>query len=147
MSPERCWWRLGINSVAIQSDGKIVAAGYISGHLFALARYNADGSLDTSFGSGGIVTTLFSAFAGANSVAIQSDGKIVVAGGASNGGASKFALARYNQNGSLDASFGKGGKVTTPTENAGRKRRRGPVENDSTRPDANGFPVLLPRRG
>jgi len=71
-------------SVAIQSDGKIVAAGYSdngSNDDFALVRYNTDGSLDTSFDSDGKVTTAIGVSDDyANSVAIQSDGKIVAAG-------------------------------------------------------------------
>src|SRR6266536_6144139 len=98
-------------AVAIQSDGKILAAGLSGAGDFALARYNADGSLDPSFGSGGKVTTDFGGFDLALGVALQSDGKIVAAG---QGGSSfDFALARYNADGSLDTSFGSGGKVTT----------------------------------
>ncbi len=96
------------SDVAVQPDGKIVAAG-ISGGDFALARYNSDGSLDPSFGSGGKVTTDFGSFDQANAVVVQPDGKIVAAGGSG----SDFALARYNSDGSLDATFGTGGKVTT----------------------------------
>ncbi|OGU06404.1 MAG: hypothetical protein A2075_07560 [Geobacteraceae bacterium GWC2_58_44] len=105
-------------SVVIQ-NGKIIAAGYASNGSnrkdFALARYNADGSLDPSFGTGGKVTTDFaSSYDYANSVAIQADGKIMVVGSAVNGINSwDFALARYNADGSLDSSFGTGGKVTT----------------------------------
>jgi uncharacterized delta-60 repeat protein len=105
-----------VRSVAIQSDGKIVAAGNSrNGNWdFALARYNTDGSLDTSFDSGGKVTT---DFGGGNdraySVAIQSDGKIVAAGYSSNGSNNDFALARYNTDGTLDTNFDSGGKVTT----------------------------------
>jgi uncharacterized delta-60 repeat protein len=104
-----------VNSVAVQSDGKIVVAGF-SNAAWALARYNSNGSLDTSFGSGGKVTTSFGGYLdAANSVVEQSDGRIVVAGytqdlSFENG---RFALARYNSNGSLDTSFGSGGKVTT----------------------------------
>ncbi len=105
-------------AVAIQSDGKIVAAGRAyngSNDDFALARYNSDGSLDTSFDSDGKVTTAIGVLSdGAYAIAIQSDGKIVVAGYANNGSNDDFALARYNTNGSLDATFGSGGKVTTP---------------------------------
>ena len=103
-------------AVAIQADGKIVAAGWASGGSFpvsdfALARYNADGSLDASFGSGGKVTTDIAGSGDqASDVAIQPDGRIVAAG-TSDG---RFALARYNPDGSLDGSFGTGGKVTTP---------------------------------
>ncbi len=78
-----------INSVAIQSDGKIVAAGFSEGnayeYLFALARYNSNGSLDNSFGTNGITTSVIGAYGNsgddkAQSVAIQSDGKIVASG-------------------------------------------------------------------
>ena len=104
-------------SVAIQSDGKIVAAGNSNNgndYDFALVRYDANGSLDTSFGTGGKVTTDFgSANDFARSVAIQSDGKIVVAGYSNNGSNDDFALVRYNTDGSLDASFDSDGKVTT----------------------------------
>ncbi len=105
-------------SVAIQVDGKIVAAGA----PFALARYETDGSLDPTFGEDGIVTTDFltqpvGSHAGswARGVAIQADGKIVAAGGSAvgSGGDSEFALARYMPDGSLDATFGGDGRVTT----------------------------------
>ena len=110
----------GAQSVAIQSDGKIVVAGSsndndVSGDDFALARYNTDGSLDTSFDTDGKVTTAIgSSNDRAYSVAIQSNGKIVVAGNSSNGGFNTvFALARYNTDGSLDTSFDTDGKITT----------------------------------
>jgi uncharacterized delta-60 repeat protein len=105
--------------VAVQSDGKIVMVGRSNGptgYDFGVLRYDADGSLDPSFGTGGIVTTDFAGGTDyAHGVAIQPDGKIVLAGHASVGGGSgnDFALARYNADGSLDASFGSGGKVTT----------------------------------
>ena len=86
-------------SVAIQSDGKIVAAGFSSNGSdwdFALVRYNTDGSLDTSFDTDGKVTTAIgSGDDAANSVAIQSDGKIVAAGTISNGNDRDFALVLY----------------------------------------------------
>ena len=75
--------------------------------------YGQSGTLDTSFGTGGKVTTDFAgAGDGAAAVAVQPDGKIVVAGEANIDGGYDFALARYNSNGTLDASFGRGGKVT-----------------------------------
>jgi len=95
-------------SVVLQSDGKIVVAGN-SGNSFAIVRYNTDGSLDTSFDTDGKVTTLFSGVTAAESVVLQSDGKIVVAGVA----ATNFAVARYNLNGSLDNTFDTDGKVLT----------------------------------
>jgi uncharacterized delta-60 repeat protein len=114
--------------VALQSDGKIVAAGYAAGaetnfkYDFVLARYNTDGSLDSSFGVGGKVSTDFSASDDvAFAVAIQPDGKIIAVGWSSTQDVSSdrsFALVRYNTDGSLDSSFGAGGKVTTRFFNA-----------------------------
>lgn len=106
------------NAVAIQSNGKIVAAGYAytgSNYDIAVVRYNTNGSLDTTFGTGGIVTTpVGSGHDYARAIGIQSDGKIVVAGYASNGSNYDFAVVRYATNGSLDTTFGAGGIVTTP---------------------------------
>ena len=86
-------------SVAIQSDGKIVAAGFSfngSNNDVALVRYNTDGTLDTNFDSDGKVTTDIGSYNDyARSVAIQSDGKIVVAGFSNNGSNDDFALVRY----------------------------------------------------
>ena len=104
-------------SAAIQSDGKIVAAGYSDNagdYDFALVRYNSNGSLDNSFGSNGVVTTTIEESNGiAYSASIQSDGKIIAAGYADNGSDEDFALVRYNSNGALDNSFGTNGVVTT----------------------------------
>lgn len=107
----------------IQPDGKIVAVGRggISSPDFALARYNSDGSLDASFGTGGKVLTDFSnAYDDALSVALMNDGRLVVSGHSQSITGDKFALARYNSNGTLDNTFGTGGKVNTviatPTE-------------------------------
>jgi uncharacterized delta-60 repeat protein len=109
----------GAGAIAMQSDGKIVVVG---GALtaqgpgdFAVARYNSDGTLDTSFGSGGRVTTDFAGRSdNATAVTVQPDGKILVAGGADVAGTQiDFALVRYNSSGSLDSTFGSGGKVTT----------------------------------
>ena len=103
--------------VAIQSNGKIVAAGYAytgSYNDFAVVRYNTDGSLDTTFGTGGKVTTPIGVTDDqAEAVAIQSNGKIVVAGSSLNGSDYDFALARYNTDGSLDTTFDGDGKLTT----------------------------------
>jgi uncharacterized delta-60 repeat protein len=104
------------NAVVIQADGKIVVAGgSVVGWFndFALARYNTDGTLDTTFGNGGKVLTDFGVSADAYSVVVQPDGKIVAAGGANIDGGYNFELVRYNTDGTLDASFGTGGKVTT----------------------------------
>ncbi len=109
-------------SVAIQADGRIVAAGHtLNGTTYdiALARYNADGSLDLSFdGDGKVITPVLSSGDSARSVVIQPDGKIVAAGYSSNGSNSDFALVRYNADGSLDTTFDGDGKVTTPVLNS-----------------------------
>ena len=107
-----------VRSVAIQSDGKIVVAGETKNGTFdefALARYNADGTLDTSFGNAGgkVITNSNNNGDHAYSVAIQSDGKILLAGASDNTGNDDFALYRYDADGSLDSSFGTGGKVVT----------------------------------
>jgi uncharacterized delta-60 repeat protein len=105
------------NALVRQPDGKLVAAGYSdngSNLDFALARYNPNGSLDTSFnGTGKVTTAIGSGYDAADALAVQPDGKLVVAGYGSNGSNNDFALVRYNPNGSLDTSFGTGGKVTT----------------------------------
>jgi uncharacterized delta-60 repeat protein len=112
--------RSGIAAIAIQPDGKIVAGGYAfispngvaDAPAFALARYNADGSLDSSFGSGGKLTTYFNGYEEINAVALQPDGKIVAAGFTDLGGNNfAFAIARYNPNGSLDTTFDGDGKL------------------------------------
>ncbi len=97
-------------AVAEQPDGKIVVAGSSyngSNRDFAVVRYNADGTLDTDFGTGGKVTTAIgNGDDEAYSVAIQGDGKIVVAGEAGNGANRDFAVARYNADGTVDTTFG-----------------------------------------
>jgi uncharacterized delta-60 repeat protein len=107
-------------AMALQDDGKIVMVG---GSIadFLLARYNADGSLDTSFGVDGLITTDIGNFTQeeARAVAVQPDGKIVVAGNVRDtrviGGTLFdkffFTLVRYNTDGSLDTSFAGSGKV------------------------------------
>jgi uncharacterized delta-60 repeat protein len=90
------------NAVRVQTDGKIVVAGktYNGFDLdIAVTRYNSDGSLDATFGTGGKVVTAIDRAAGynevANAVAIQSDGKIVVTGSSFNSTKTGFALVRY----------------------------------------------------
>lgn len=104
-------------SVAVQQDGKILLGGtstFGNSYDFSLARYNIDGSYDTSFGFGGIVTTAVDAGDDwGRSILVQRDGRIVLGGAANNGSSGDFALVRYNVNGSLDSSFGLGGRVTT----------------------------------
>jgi uncharacterized delta-60 repeat protein len=104
-------------SVTVQQDGKILLGGSSavgSNHEFSLARYNIDGSLDSSFGSGGIVTTsINSGDDVGRSIVVQPDGKILLGGLSNNGSSDEFALVRYNINGSLDTSFGLNGTITT----------------------------------
>ena len=101
------------SAVAIQPDGKVVAVGR-SGGRFALARYDANGGLDATFGSGGTVVTDVGGRARPAATAIEPDGKIVVAGSvAGPGPRPRIAVARYNPDGSLDPSFGRGGVART----------------------------------
>ncbi|MFD9336800.1 calcium-binding protein [Streptomyces sp. NPDC060028] len=96
--------------MALQPDGKIVAVGYVGNTAFdiGVARYNANGSLDTTFSGDGMVTADFGGTEFGNAVAVQPDGKIVAAG---SGGAG-FALLRYNADGSPDSGFGAGGRTS-----------------------------------
>ncbi len=111
-----------IKALALQDDGKIIAAGHFYadsiGYDFIVARYDTNGNLDFSFDFNGYVTTSFdSSTCDANSVTIQDDGKIVVAGDATwyspvfSVFTSDFILARYNADGSLDTTFSDDGKV------------------------------------
>ncbi len=107
-----------VYSVAIQSDGKILAAGYSVNNLgnsdFALVRYNYDGTLDNSFGSNGkVITAIGSNNDIAYSMQLQSDGKIILAGDAVTASNYDFVLVRYNTDGKLDTSFGTSGIITT----------------------------------
>ena len=108
-----------VRAVAVQADGKIVAAGTNSADgilSFGVVRYTTGGKLDKSFGSGGTVSTTFGAdswWNWASAVAIQTDGKIVVAGSSDARGGRDFALVRYTAAGRLDATFGASGKVLT----------------------------------
>jgi uncharacterized delta-60 repeat protein len=105
------------DSVAIQSDGKIVVAGnsFIDGknNDFAVVRYNANGTLDTSFNETGKAAADFGAHDFGHSVAVHSDGRIVVAGYTTNESKHECALACFKANGSLDTSFNGTGKITT----------------------------------
>ncbi len=106
-------------SLAMQADGKVVLVGTTYNYQnsdIVVVRYNADGSLDTGFGTGGQVITTFGGMTNnANSVVIQPDGKILLGGSTATGASGvDFALVRYNPDGSLDTGFGTGGKVQTP---------------------------------
>lgn len=104
-------------TLLLQSDGKVILVGGAvtsnGTNDFAMLRLNANGTLDSTFGSGGIVTTEFTSSTSpsveeAASAVLQPDGKIILAGYSSK----KFAVARYLTTGALDTSFGAGGKVT-----------------------------------
>lgn len=105
------------SAVIAQDDGKLVAAGASGGQygeaLVALARYLPDGSLDARFGQGGRVTAKFDYLNEQVSLAMQPDGKLVVAATASYGPNNRITLIRYLADGSRDPGFGDGGLVTT----------------------------------
>jgi len=100
-------------SVAVQTDNKVVVAGfYYTGTYknIVVIRYNTNGTLDNTFGTGGIVkTTTGTGNCMARAIAIQSDGKILIDGFAMNGAATDFVLIRYTDVGALDATFGTAG--------------------------------------
>ena len=104
------------NALLIQTDGKIIlAASHHNGSRqdFAILRYNSNGSLDNSFDTDGKLTTAIGSSDDiAYSIAMQTDGKIVVAGQSDISGNNDFVLVRYNSNGSLDNSFDTDGKLT-----------------------------------
>ena len=115
-----------VGGIAVQPNGKTVVVGQ-SGRLMSLARYNLNGSLDASFGTGGKVTLGFGdqyRQVRANSVALQSDGKVVVAGVAitvtGDSADADFLVARFLSNGALDTSFSGDGWLTT--ESAGHEQ-------------------------
>ena len=101
----------GARAVAVQADGRIVAAGFAHTNDsivsdFALTRYDANGALDSTFGTGGLVRTDFGGrFDDALALAVQADGRIVVAGNSSDATGADMAVARYNSDGTLDPSF------------------------------------------
>jgi uncharacterized delta-60 repeat protein len=103
------------------NDGKIVLAGRAflkTGVQFALARYNTNGSLDTSFGSGGTLAATINAQSEGDAVAVQPDGKLVVAGSSSASTGASYSpyyltVARYTPTGTLDTTFGSNGRVVS----------------------------------
>lgn len=110
---------------AWQSDGKLIVAGYVGGGAadFGVARYNSDGSLDTQFGLGGrLLIDIADGYDVANHVALQADGKILLAGmatvgeipGVSTASGSRMAVVRLNPNGTLDPTFDGDGKLVIP---------------------------------
>lgn len=107
-----------VDGVAVQPDGKILAAGYrnsSSDQWMALARYATDGTLDPTFGGDGVVLTHFASGAGGSAVALQPNSKIVVVGWTfiRHLAVFSFAVARYNEDGTLDDTFSEDGRVRT----------------------------------
>ena len=101
-------------SIIIQKDGKIVVGGAVmtelNGNSFAIARFNINGTIDSSFDADGKQTTAVGdANSIAYSIALQDDGKAVMGGYATVGGINRFAVTRYNTNGTLDNSFNSSG--------------------------------------
>ena len=122
-------------SVALQPDGKIVVAGWayfpgFAGPSMAVARYNSNGSLDATFGKSGIVAHKIGSNDYARCVAVQSDGKIVIAGQSKIADNYDFALARYHSEGSPDTTFGSGGVVITDFFGADDFARGLALQND-----------------
>ena len=109
------------NAVAVQADGMVVSAGFTAeegpNHV-ALTRHTADGQLDTQFGTGGKIDVNASATSNGNSearaVAVQPDGKVLVAGYAFGPGNAEFLIMRFNTDGSPDLTFGSAGITRTP---------------------------------
>ena len=98
-----------VYSVALQTDGKIVVAGYSVNNVYnvSISRYNSDGTIDNTFATGGVYTILIGGESLANSVAIQTDGKIVVGGySISSSTSNDFLIMRLNSDGTPDNSFG-----------------------------------------
>ena len=103
-------------AVLLQSDGRIIVVGSTSTgatqHDFIAMRLNADGSLDTSFGTGGQTLVDFGGDDFARTAVLAPDGGVILAGDSTSGGGLNFAAARLNPDGSVDSAFGAGGKVT-----------------------------------
>ncbi|WP_309571369.1 hypothetical protein, partial [Deinococcus sp.] len=114
-------------AAAVQPDGKVILVGSVKGPTFedfGIARFTRDGALDPTFGTGGKVVVDFAGAPDiARAVAVQADGKIVVAGGTNvTGDAERFGLLRLSAGGSLDTTFGTGGKLTTAFTGSGGDR-------------------------
>lgn len=106
--------------IAMQDDDKIVAVGegrHAGAEIIVVARYQQNGNLDDTFNGTGVVTTSIGMGAAAADVAIQSNGKILVAGVARENGLINVALVRYSSDGKPDATFGNTGVITTSISN------------------------------
>jgi uncharacterized delta-60 repeat protein len=144
-------------AVALQKDGKIVAAGWSSGTAgeeFAVMRFLPSGPLDVSFDGDGVAITDFNRSGNedqAHAVAIQKGGKILAAGYSNDGPDADFALARYLPNGLLDPSFNGDGRLVTPLStgddvaNALRIQKDGRILAAGTAEEPAGFDFVLAR--
>jgi uncharacterized delta-60 repeat protein len=132
------------NAVVVQTDGRILVAGFADPGGFALARYMADGSPDTSFDGDGKVTL---GFAEAFDVLVLANGKILVAGQSLAAGTSDFALVQLNADGSFDTSFGTGGKQTTRFDDGPAEAYALAVQPDGAIVVAGGYDIDLVPRG
>ncbi len=109
-----------LSSVLVQPDGKIIGAGtsFYPGQSFIVVRYNADGSLDPSFGTSGATTVNINTQDIANDAALQSDGKIIVVGSSTDFTIGNLAVVRLTANGSVDSSFSDDGVQLTSMTSA-----------------------------
>jgi uncharacterized delta-60 repeat protein len=125
-----------IKDVAIQADGKIVAGGVSADlannrYYWAFARYNSDGTPDPTFGTGGLVTTGIRTGLADVSLALQPDGKIVVAG-ATFPGPVDFIVGRFNTDGTLDSGFGGGGLAAADFQGLDDEANALVIQSDGT---------------
>jgi uncharacterized delta-60 repeat protein len=104
-----------VDGVAIQTNGQILVANTSVANHFAIARVNANGSLDKSFGTDGIAAANFGGADDADAVIAQPTGEILAVGTTDAGGTPQIAVAAFGQDGTLDPSFGTGGMLTLPT--------------------------------
>jgi uncharacterized delta-60 repeat protein len=127
----------------VDDTGKLVVAGSaVAGddHVFALARYSSDGTLDTTFGSGGTTLTPIGSDGAAAARSVTTQGQQLLVGGvASDAGVAQFAFARYDATGQLDTTFSSTGAVLVPVGNGEFASAASVVSDDSGRPVAAGY--------
>ncbi len=103
-----------VTGLAQQADGKLIVSGRVdrAGSDFLVARFTADGQLDTTFGTGGVAFADFNASDTAHALAVRGDGTIAVAGHTNTPEGDRFAVAQFTQSGSADAGFNGNGQAT-----------------------------------
>ena len=129
-------------TVTVLPDGRILAAGEMTNSdatqsYFLLARYESNGDIDLNFGNGGIASVGMLTFNFVGGMVVEANGRIVLAGTASDGNAGDFALARFNTTGDLDPTFGPNGTLRTAIE--GHEHARGLALQSDGRLVAVGF--------